>query len=70
MPGFPVEGHIYIYIYTYTYYMSQSVIRQKYFMSRFICYYQPESQRVKIKPESEISCHITLKEFNKWFVLH
>ncbi len=24
---------------------------------------------VKIKPESQISCHITLTECNKWFLL-
>ncbi len=30
-----------------------------------------QSQRlVKIKPESEISSHITLPECNKWFIPH
>ncbi len=29
-----------------------------------------ETEAVKIKPESEISRHITLRECNKWFVPH
>ncbi len=31
----------------------------KYFTRRLIYFHEPEA-RVKIKPESEISCHITL----------
>ncbi len=38
------------------------------FKSMLINFHEPE--RVKIKPESEISSHITLTECNKWFIPH
>ncbi len=38
----------------------------KYFKSRLIYFHEPEG--VKIKFESEISSHITLQEYNTWFI--
>ncbi len=43
-----------------TYYMSQSVIWRNISLSRLIYFHELEA--VKIKPESEISSHITLTE--------
>ncbi len=40
----------------------------KYFTSRLIYFHEPKG--VKIKPESEISSHITQTECNKWFIPH
>ncbi len=43
----------------------------KYFKSKLVYFHKPEA--VKIKPKSEISCHITLTvhtiKCNKWFIL-
>ncbi len=53
--------HIYIYIYLYIY--NELFYEQANLFSW-------ARGRVKIKPESEISCHTTLTECNKWFIPH
>ncbi len=39
----------------------------KYFKSRLSYFHEPEA--VEMKPESEISSHISQSECNKWFIL-